>query len=69
MRERSVLASAAVLLTLLFPVSTYAFHNGGLVELSSHQFTWTDPASGGRIVLVVEVFEGCMGVDPLGVPF
>jgi hypothetical protein len=46
-----------------------AFHEGGLVELNSHTFTWVDPDSGGVIEVVEEVFEGCEGVDPAGVPF
>jgi hypothetical protein len=50
-------------------VGSYAFHNGGLVELSAHQFTWTDPDSGGQVVLVEEVFEGCNGIDPTFQPF
>ena len=46
-----------------------AFHNGGLVQLAAHQFSWTDPASEGTISLVEEVFEGCQGIDAAGVPF
>jgi len=37
-----------------------AFDTGGLVQISVHQFTWVDPASGGTVSLVEEVFEGCM---------
>ena len=67
MRKRVLLAVAA--LFVLFPATTSAFHNGGLVQLANHQFTWTDPASLGTVVIVEEVFEGCQGVDPTGLPF
>ncbi len=69
MSNRITLLAALSLCTLLLPPSSSAFHNGGLVELSVHQFTWTDPVSQGTVSLVEEVFEGCMGVDPAGVPF
>jgi hypothetical protein len=49
--------------------SATAFHEGGLVELNSHTFTWVDPESGGVVEVVEEVFEGCQGVDPAGAPF
>lgn len=45
-----------------------AFHNGGLVQISVHQFTWTDPVSGGTVEIVEEVFEGCVDFDGTFIP-
>ena len=62
-----LIAVSLVALGLAAPAA--AFHEGGLVELSSHSFTWVDPESQGVVEVVEEVFEGCEGVDPAGVPF
>ncbi len=42
-----------------------AFHQGGPVLLASHDFLWTDPASGGQVMMMERVYEGC--VDEAGV--
>lgn len=47
------------------PTPARAFHTGGPVQLNAHQFSWTDPESGGQVDVVQEVFEGC--VDAAGV--
>jgi hypothetical protein len=66
---RYALGAALAVAFSLASTQLLAFHNGGLVQLSNHQFTWTDPVSEGTISLVEEVFEGCQGVDPTGLPF
>ncbi|MBI2852662.1 MAG: hypothetical protein HYX84_06140 [Chloroflexi bacterium] len=39
---------------------TKAFHEGGLVLLSSNTYTWTDPASGGVVHITENVYEGVL---------
>jgi hypothetical protein len=69
MKRSSTVAVLALLMAGL-PGVTSGFQDGGLVQLAAHQFSWTDPASGGTISLVEEVFEGCQGIDPAtGEPF
>ena len=46
-----------------------AFHEGDLVLLDAHQFSWIDPDSGGTIEVTEEVYEGCEGLDPSGAAF
>ena len=70
MRKRILFVAAMALFMTALPAGSSAFHNGGLVQVAAHQFTWTDPASQGTISLVEEVFEGCQGIDPAtGQPF
>ena len=45
--------------TLIFSGSSAAFEEGGLVLLNSHAFTWTDPESGGSVIITENVYEGC----------
>ena len=69
MRTRVLMALLALLIASV-PGTASAFHEGGLVPLAVHQFSWTDPASGGEVWVVEEVFEGCEGIDPAsGEPF
>lgn len=49
--------------TLIFSGSSAAFEEGGLVLLNSHAFTWTDPDSGGSVIITENVYEGCYDVD------
>ena len=49
--------------TLIFSGSSAAFEEGGRVLLNSHEFTWTDPDSGGSVVITENVYEGCYDVD------
>lgn len=67
--RRHLLALVGAMALVALPSHANAFHNGGLVEIAAHQFVWVDPASQGRVEIVEEVFEGCKGVDPAGVPF
>lgn len=69
MKIRFVLVAALVAAFSMLSTQLLAFHNGGLVQLANHQFSWTDPESGGTILLVEEVFEGCEGIGPDGLPF
>ena len=49
--------------TLIFSGSSAAFEEGGLVLLNSHEFKWTDPDSGGSVIITENVYEGCYDVD------
>lgn len=64
----TVVAAGALCLGAVASPAT-AFHDGGLVELNSHSFTWVEPATGGTVLVTETVFEGCEGVDPSGAPF
>lgn len=68
-RRRLLVLAIALTLLALSAGTVSAFHEGGLVELNSHMFTWVDPDSGGVVEAVEEVFEGCEGVDEAGTPF
>jgi hypothetical protein len=45
-----------------------AFDNGGSILLNSHQFDWTDPDSGGQIIMTENVYEGCTDVAGVFIP-
>jgi hypothetical protein len=47
------------MLSMVFVTPVAAFHTGGQILINRHGFLWTDPASGGQVVIIEEVFEGC----------
>ncbi len=65
----ATVATVALLAGALVAIQVPAagFHEGGPVLLESHQFEWTDPDSGGQVLMTENVWEGCV-VDDRFVP-
>jgi hypothetical protein len=53
-------AVAVALLAGVGILPATAFHDGGLILLNSHSYTWTDPESGGMVEFTENVYEGCL---------
>lgn len=64
--RRAIVVVAVLTLLALPAASASAFHDGGPVELNSHEFTWVDPVSGGIVEVEETVFEGCLEVYDTG---